>query len=493
MFKSIFQKLLAAFAFILFVGFSITGVMMYFFLTDYMLEEKDGLMQKSGVYVKRSFEKNVDNIDNPLFMSAFTDLLRIFENEQIYIWIIDINGQVRITKDLWVRQGIPLEILEKMRNEGGNYFLPDKRQYEKVMQATDATIREEGYFYGLFELTGMPWLTIQIPLIYNDKTIGAVYLNTPIPEVQRARAMVLKFFLLSTGISTIISIILVYFFSRKLSRPIKQITDVAWQIADGDFSKRINTISKDEIGDLADSFNRMVLELKNLEEMRRGFIANVSHELKTPMTSIKGFVEGILDGTIPAAKHEKYLSIVRDETTRLTRLVNDLLHLARMESGDVKLEYKNFEINELIRICIIKLEAMIIKKNIEIEANFCAEKTFVRADSDAVERVLLNLLHNAAKFTPEKGKIRISTEEQDNLIRISVEDNGVGISTDEINRIWERFYKADKSRGKDTSGTGLGLAIIKNLINELNQEIWVESSRDRGTKFTFTLSKALIH
>jgi len=234
----------------------------------------------------------------------------------------------------------------------------------------------------------------------------------------------------------------------------------------------------------------MAFELEHLEEMRRGFIANVSHELRTPMTSIRGFIEGILDGTIPPEKQKDYLEIVRDETLRLNRLVNDLLDLAKMQSGDLKLTFKSFNVNEMVRRSIIKLENQIVEKNLEIHADFETEDMMAYADPDAIERVMMNLLHNAVKFTGENGRINIRIYRQKDKIYVSVQDNGIGIGKEEIDHIWERFYKSDKSRGMDKTGTGLGLAIVKNIINEHKQDIWVESELGKGTKFTFTLEKS---
>ena len=213
----------------------------------------------------------------------------------------------------------------------------------------------------------------------------------------------------------------------------------------------------------------MVAALQNLEEMRRGFIANVSHELRTPMTSISGFIEGILDGTIPPEKQKDYLEIVKEEVMRLNRLVNELLDLARMEAGEIHIVTKDFNINELIRRCIIKLESLIMEKNLEIVANFEEEDVFVRADIDAIERVILNLIHNAVKFTPEEGIICLSTSIQKDNVLISVADNGIGMEKEELDMIWDRFYKSDKSRSRDKLGTGLGLAIVKTLLMNMDR------------------------
>ena len=231
----------------------------------------------------------------------------------------------------------------------------------------------------------------------------------------------------------------------------------------------------------------MAVALQNIEEMRRGFVANVSHELRTPMTSIRGFVDGILDGTIPPEKQNHYLTIVRDETIRLNRLVNDLLDLARMEAGEVKLNITVWDINELVRKCVIKLETLLLEKGLTVDADFEEEDLPVKADSDSIERVVYNLMHNAIKFTPAGGKISIKTRKRKDKAEIIVKDTGIGIAQNDQDMIWDRFYKADKSRGRDKTGTGLGLAIVRNIINEHGQNIWVESKPGEGTAFMFTL------
>lgn len=490
MLKTIFGKLIVIFISILVIGFSLTGVMLYYFLGDFVSTEKVKLLERSGEEINSFLDEYIEYMHNPLVLSTFRYLLKSYRvNTNSFIWIVDKDGYIVATEYADPELGIPGEILRKLKNESGRLRLPDERQYRKVMLGEDPVV-ERGYFYGLFENTRVPWLTIEKPFRYEGSVQAAVYLHTPIPEIQRVRTSVFGFFMTSVAVSVLISIILVYIFSLRISRPLKQINNAAKIIAGGEFRKRLNINSTDEIGELAKSFNQMVVALQNLEEMRRGFIANVSHELRTPMTSIRGFIEGILDGTVPPEKHDYYLTIVRDETNRLNRLVNDLLDLAKMEAGEVTLKFRNFDINELIRICIIKLESLIVKKDIQVEANFEEEEMFVNADSDAIERVVYNLVHNAIKFTPENGKIAVTTYAQKDKVLVSVEDSGIGISSDEIDLIWDRFYKSDKSRSKDKTGTGLGLAIVKNIINEHKQNIWVESEPGKGTKFTFTLDKA---
>lgn len=490
MFRTIFSKLVAIFISILIIGFSITGVMLYYFLGDFASDEKAGALGQAADDIADFLDLYIENEGNPIakvYLSLILDNYSV--NTRSLIFIVNKDGYVVSSGPATGR--MPGEIMKYFLNESGNYKLPDLKRHNRLM-LSQQTDRQIGDFNGLFKDTGYLWLTVEKPFKYDYSGVditGVIYMNTPMPEILKVRYSVFKFFLISVLVSILISIVLVYIFSLKISKPLKQINNAAKVIAGGEFRKKLHIESQDEIGELARSFNQMVAALQNLEEMRRGFIANVSHELRTPMTLIRGFVEGILDGTIPPEKHSDYLAIVRDETDRLNRLVNDLLDLAKMEAGEATLSFSEFDINELVRRCIIKLEKLIVNKGIQVEANFEEEETMVNADSDAIERVLYNLVHNAIKFTPENGKITVSTALKKDKALVSVEDNGIGISSEDIDLIWDRFYKSDKSRGRDRSGTGLGLAIVKNIVSEHGQEVWVESETGKGAKFTFTLDR----
>jgi signal transduction histidine kinase len=493
MFKSIFSKLMIIFILIIVFSFSTAGVTLYYSLGKFVSEEKVKTLEKAGEEISNYLRIYVENANNPVAEAMFEFLLDSYmKNTSSYIWITNDKGIIVYSSPNM--RGLDIEIRSHLNIEQGKYRLPDERQYKKVFSGMDPVI-EKGDFFGLYKDTGWSWLVVQKPFKYQDingkeQVIAAIYLNTPITQINKARATVFRFFIIAVIVAALISIVLVYIFSLRITKPLKQISNAAKVIAGGEFSRRLSIDTEDEIGELAKAFNQMVAALQNLEEMRRGFIANVSHELRTPMTSISGFIEGILDGTIPPEKQKDYLEIVKEEVMRLNRLVNELLDLARMEAREIHIVTKDFNINELIRRCIIKLESLIMEKNLEIVANFEEEDVFVRADIDAIERVILNLIHNAVKFTPETGIICLSTSIQKDNVLISVADNGIGMEKEELDMIWDRFYKSDKSRSRDKLGTGLGLAIVKNLINEHGQDIWAESEAGRGTTFYFTLKRA---
>lgn len=466
--RTIFFKLMVTTLIIILISFLAAGILLYGFLGEYAVSEKEKTLKHYADRIVEMAEYLVEN-NNPVIQRIFSIYVEGYgENSNSIIFIADSSGEI-----------VLVSVPSLKRLEGQQI---DSQLIAEVNKGNE--VRKIGEFGGLLDKT---FLTLGYPIKYNNETIGSVFMNTTLPELQRLRSEVYSLFLKAIGISALIAVIAIYFMSRKISYPLREISMVAKKIASGDFNTRVKVISNDEVGELAQTFNYMAEALGNLENMRKNFIANVSHELRTPMTSIIGFVEGIMDGTIPKDKQNHYLTIVKDETTRLTKLVNDLLDLARIESGEVPINPRVFDISELIRRNIIKFENQINNKNLDLEINLEKEHHAVIADPDGIERVLTNLLDNAIKFTPEGGTIYVRTSAGDDKVNVTIEDTGIGIDKEDLPYIWERFFKTDKSRSKDKIGTGLGLAIIKNIIKKHQQNIWVESEQNKGSKFTFTL------
>lgn len=290
------------------------------------------------------------------------------------------------------------------------------------------------------------------------------------------------------------ALITIYVISRRTTQPLSEIVTAAKSYAKGRFDYKIEVVGNDEVAELASAINDMSVSLKHLDELRNSFLGNVSHDLRTPMTTIAGFVEGILDGTIPPEKHEKYLNIISQEVRRLSRLVNTLLEVSRFESG-ADLKPTDFNLSETARTVLISLESKISKKNIDIEFDTGDEDIFVNADSDSIHRVIFNLLDNAVKFTPERGKISINISyvfdgRKKRKAQLSVYNSGDGIAKEELSHIFDRFYKSDSSRGLDKSGTGLGLYIAKTTLLNHGEDISVDSVSGEYTEFKFTLPLA---
>ncbi|MDD4502356.1 MAG: HAMP domain-containing sensor histidine kinase, partial [Clostridia bacterium] len=288
-----------------------------------------------------------------------------------------------------------------------------------------------------------------------------------------------------------LSIVMIAVFAKSVSKPLNEFLTMARSVSQGNLKVRTKyTDDKTEIGELSKTFNNMMEKLEKTENQRAEFASNVAHELRTPMTAIGGFIEGILDGTIPEEKHETYLKRVSDEIKRLTNMVKDLLILSKMDADDAPLIKNRFDINDMIRKSIIRFEDEITRKKLFINVNFSDEVTFVYANSDDIERVLINLIHNAIKFTNDGGNISISVEPKKNKVYVSVRDNGIGIDHEDLQNIWTRFYKSDKSRGRDRTGTGLGLSIVFSVIKRHEEIIDVKSQKGIGSEFIFTLENA---
>ncbi len=291
------------------------------------------------------------------------------------------------------------------------------------------------------------------------------------------------------------AMISLYVVSRRTTEPLSQVVAAAKSYSKGRFDQKIEVIGQDEVAELATAINDMAASLKQIEEDRNSFLGNVSHDLRTPMTTISGFVDGILDGTIPPEKHEYYLNIISQEVRRLSRLVNTLLEVSRMESG-TDLKPVDFNLSETARMVLISLESKISKKNIDIEFDSGEEDVFVNADSDSIHRVIFNLMDNAVKFTPEKGIISIKvayvSDKKNRKAQFIIRNTGAGIPKEELPHVFDRFYKTDRSRGLDKSGTGLGLYIAKTAIINHGEDITVNSVQGEYTEFKFTLPTAIV-
>lgn len=280
--------------------------------------------------------------------------------------------------------------------------------------------------------------------------------------------------------------ILIYFLTIQ---PIHQLTDYAVAITQGNISKKINIKSNDEYRDLASALSYLSNELNNLDEYQRKFISNISHDFRSPLTSIKGYLEAMLDGTIPPESYDKFIKIILFEAERLTNLTTNLLTLNKLDGHKQMLDKTNFDINYIISKTIEVYEGRCEKQKIKLIKKFENIHQYVYADQSKIQQVINNLLDNAIKFSSANTSIIISTYLKSEKVFISIKDHGAGIPKKNINHIWERFYKIDSSRGKDKRGTGLGLSITKEIINAHNENINVTSTEGVGTEFTFSLPK----
>ena len=331
-------------------------------------------------------------------------------------------------------------------------------------------------------IVGVPW-------VQAGQVLGAAFIHTPAQIIEAEYADLAWQVGLVTLAASLTAALAVFVYVKKITRPLTAMAGAAGAMAKGDFDVRAPESRVKEIDELAVSFNAMAGQLSQLEDSRREFVANVSHELRSPMTSIQGFVEGMADGTIPPEEHPRYLAIVSDEIRRLSKLVTDLLALSRMEKKDAKLNYRDFDICELLRRVLIRRMNDVDRKGINIDAEFAEDTLMVTADPDRIEQVAVNLIDNALKFTPQGGEIAIRCAERGSEIAVTVADNGAGILPQDREHIFERFYTGNKAHtaGK---GTGLGLSICLRIMEQHGQTIRLLPTEE-GAAFEFTLKKAL--
>lgn len=326
------------------------------------------------------------------------------------------------------------------------------------------------------------------PIFQDSYFRGIIVMITSEQSIRSGLKHVYEIVWLSAIVAVIVAAIIIYYFAKKIIiNPLNEINIAARRLARGDVGKRVNITSNDEIGELAHSFNVMAESIEESDKNRRDFISNVSHELRSPITSIKGFVAGILDGVIPKDKENYYLNIVYDEIRRLSRLVIDLLDISAMEEGKFKLNMVEFDINILIKQCIAKFDGKIRNKGVNVEVAFGREHEFVYADRDRLIQVLTNIIDNAMKYSNDNGNIKITTNDKGSKVYVSVFNNGPLLKDEELVRIWDRFYKSDKARTNKDS-TGLGLPIVRLILAQHGEDIWVNNEQD-GVRFTFTISK----
>ncbi len=335
-------------------------------------------------------------------------------------------------------------------------------------------------------VNGSPTFTVGVPFVRGDKVLGAVLIRTRAQVVEGDISSLILPLIILVLLLTLFAGVAIFFAMRSLMRPMQNLTRAARAISDGDFTVRVPTEKQTrEITELSRAFNTMTEQIQGNDENRREFVANVSHELRSPITSISGFINGMLDGTIPEEEHRRYMEIVAGETRRLTRLIQDLLALSRLEKDDAALSMSEFDICELLRQTVIRRVQDLEGKQMDVECLFDPDPCPVYADRDRIVQVAVNLLDNAIKFTPEKGRIVLSVSRTGQKVRVEVRDNGIGIAREDRDRVFERFFTADRAHtaGK---GTGLGLSICQRIMQMHGESIQLLDTQE-GAAFAFTL------
>ena len=473
--KTLFKKYLGITSLIIVISFCFLGLVMIVFVSQYWQNEKREVLSKNAYSVAEVAGNSVFQIDEDytidgtrmqIFMTAFAN------NIGADIFLTDRNGTRLLScygssgeSDATVK--ISSDIMEKALSNGYS---------------------GQGNLSGVYKtphyVVGAPIKTIS-NTSGDEIVIGAVFAAASASFIDSYRMEVFRMFLLAALAAFLIAFCVVWLFSYNLVRPLREMAVAAKRFGDGDFSMRVPVNSNDEIGELALAFNNMASSLSSGEYVRRNFIANVSHELKTPMTTIAGFIDGILDGTIPPEKESYYLRIVSQEVKRLSRLVRTMLDLSRIDNGELKLRPARFDLSNTIFNALLSFEKSIEDKRLEIRGLEDSGSVYVDGDPDMIHQVLYNLIENAVKFTNEGGYIEFRIEDLPDRTDVLIRNSGAGIAAEEISLIFDRFYKTDKSRSQDKNGMGLGLYIVRTIIRLHGGDITVSSGENEYTHFQF--------
>ncbi|MDR3543958.1 MAG: HAMP domain-containing sensor histidine kinase [Desulfosporosinus sp.] len=465
MFKSIFRKLLVTYFAIIISVIAVLSLCLSIVYNWYVFDQKQKELEKTGHYVSELVNKLESKEISQASLDASLDSMGYISDSMIYAIRIDKKAlanpkSIQLDKDL--EESNLLSDLQKILN-GENVFR--KRQY---FQKFD--------MYVVF--SGVPWKT-------NSGIAGAILLFSPISQINSNIAKLNLLIWIMALALILLSALVIYFNSLRISKPIKQMEMAASKLASGEYSNDLVVKSADEIGKLAKSFNYMKQQLASTEKMRSEFIASVSHDMRTPLTSINGFVSGMLDGIVKPEDYNKYLAIIKDETLRLTKLTNDILQLAKIQSGSLKLFKEKLLVKEILDPVISSTRAFMEEKSISFTLE-CDNSLMVSADSDKLKQILINIIDNAVKYTGYGGKISIKVKSEQSVTEFRIKDTGIGISAEELPLIFEKFFRIDKSRSSP-GGTGLGLNIAKSLIELHDGKIWAMSELGAGTEIIFEL------
>ena len=466
--KALYLKFLA--------GYLIIAVFGFFIVTaggSILVEQRLEHSISEDLYQEAHTLAENDIVKNDISSSSVEEIreaLSLIANYKgTSIWVINSDGEIILSTRTDISPSAPISIQGFDATQwGGNYY-------------------QIGDFYGYFDDVR---LSVIAPITSEMTTRGYVAIHYPISSLYEERAGILLIIQILFLCIYLLTFLLGFIYRRYIHRPLEQITKGASEYANGNLSYRIPVTSEDEMGYLANTLNYMSDKLNRNGEYQRKFISNVSHDFRSPLTSIKGYVNAMLDGTIPPQMQEKYLKIIAYESSRLEKLTQSLLTLNELDIQKRTMHMRRFDINEVIKTTAATFEGICTKRKILLELILSGKELYARADMEQIQQVLYNLLDNAVKFSNDNSTIVLETTEKSGKIFVSIKDHGVGIPKESIPKIWERFYKTDASRGKDRKGTGLGLSIVKEIIHAHGQNINVISTPDAGTEFIFTLEKA---
>ncbi|GHU83624.1 two-component sensor histidine kinase [Clostridia bacterium] len=476
--KSLFMRYLSISLLIVFISFFILGIMLVFFVTQYSENEKQTLLSQNVQAVSNMISYNSTTYENSLYIypSALNGLSSVVSTVAN-----SIDGDVIITD----ADGNIL--MCTLGNSYDSHTAIPSQILANSLAAPSFTVTTLGSIYNKNHFVAGS------PIIGNNGqesvVVGAVFATTEASSFTDFTSEIIKIFLLASISTFVIVFCISGFFTYNMVKPLRQMSFAAKSFGAGDFSIRVPVTSNDEIGHLAFAFNNMANSLAVSESTRRSFIANVSHELKTPMTTIAGFIDGILDGTIPPETQKHYLHIVSVEVRRLSRLVTSMLALSRIDNGELKINNQRFDLTDTVINILLSFEHKISERNLTIKGLEKTTSVLVNGDPDLIHQVVYNLVENAVKFTNTGGYIEIIFDQRPDKVTLEIKNSGHGIEPEELRHIFERFYKTDKSRSQDKNGMGLGLYIVKTIMRLHGGDITAQSEVNNYCSFALWLPK----
>ena len=463
--RILYLKFLLAYVIFGIFGFTAITIFVPRMTRELLIQEKAQSLYSEATLIADTYASQLYN--NEISLETVTSqlsALSVFMNSDIQI----INPSGRLVLDTFT----PIEVDDII-----------------VINNFDPTATGDSYYMigNFFQFFEQNTISVIAPITSDYKVKAYVAIHCFTDTIETTTNEMLGIFYVVYVIIFMLSMVILIFFTEIVYLPLRKITYATEQYASGNMHYEFQIDSDDEIGYLAACLNYLAGEIAHAEDDQKKFVANISHDFRSPLTSIKGYIEAMMDGTIPPEMYEKYLTIVLNETERLTKLTNSLLTLNNMNTRGMLLDITDFDINQVIRQTAATFEGTCQKKNLAIEMLLTGESFFVTADIEKMKQVLYNLIDNAIKFSHHDCVIKIETSEKKKKLFVSVKDTGIGIPKDEIKLIWDRFYKSDSSRGKDKKGTGLGLAIVKEIIHAHNEHINVISTEGVGTEFIFSI------
>ncbi len=482
LFKSVFARYMVTFMTIILLSFLILALIITSLVQNYNDDQKQEELERVAISAKTYLQTEFDDSE----YDDFSDYIREDKESvrrslsaitrysgDMFTVVTDASGALLVCDDSAPAEGIarllPADLLAKVSAKGnllGRSAIKD-------------SLPDKHYVYAY-----------QI-MADNGTVIGYLFTCQSSEATEYLVETMIKMIVLACLWVMCAAIVASYFISERTVRPLRNLARAAKSFAAGQLDVRVEVRGSDEIAQLGIAFNNMASSLATLEDTRRTFLANVSHDLRTPMTTIAGYIDNILAGTIPPDKHEYYLNIIAAEVKRLSRLVASLLDISRIQAGERKFTMASFDVCELARQVLISFEQRIDQKRLDVSFECDEDRMMVVADKDAIHQILYNICDNGVKFAREGGAYRIYLREINRKVYISVFNEGQGIPADDLPHIFDRFYKSDKSRGLDKTGVGLGMYIAKTIIDAHGETISVSSKQGEYCEFTFTLKKDL--